>query len=74
MQYALKVLAKFRLLEWQRVDMADFLAWGRTTPYFQRQHALHGQDQPIDDWLLALVDSLIASGAAQRDGDWLLDR
>ena len=74
LQYALKVLVKFRLLEWQRVALDDFLAWGRVTPYFQRQHALHGQGQPMDAWLLALVDSLIASGAAERDGDWLIDR
>ena len=74
LQYALKVLMKFRLLEWQRVAWPDFMAWARATPYLQRQHALHGSDQSLDDWLLALVDSLIASGAAAREGDWLVDR
>lgn len=73
-QYALKVLMKFKLLEWQRVPLADFMAWARATPYLQRQHALHGQGQALDPWLHALIDSLVAAGAAERQGDWLLDR
>jgi glyoxylase-like metal-dependent hydrolase (beta-lactamase superfamily II) len=74
LQYALKVLIKFRLLEWQRVSLVDLLNWARATPYLQRQHALHGQDHPMDDWLLALLGSLVAAGAAQREGDWVIDR
>ena len=73
-QYALKVLLKFKLLEWQRVPLADFLAWARATPYLQRQHALHGDGAAIDPWLHALVDDLVAAGAAERQGDWVLDR
>jgi glyoxylase-like metal-dependent hydrolase (beta-lactamase superfamily II) len=74
LQYALKVLIKFRLLEWQRVLLGDLLNWGRATPYLQRQHALHGQEQAMDDWLMDLLRSLVASGAAQREGDWVIDR
>ena len=73
-QYALKVLMKFRLLEWQRVTRDDLRAWGRRTPYLQRQHALHATDQPMDAWLDDLLQSLVASGAAAVDGEWVIDR
>ena len=73
-QYALKVLLKFKLLEWQRVPLVDFMAWARATPYLQRQHALHGKGHAIDPWLQALIDGLVAAGAAEHMGDWILDR
>ena len=73
-QYALKVLLKFKLLEWQRVPLEALMAWARETPYLQRQHALHAAGQAIDEWLSSLLDSLVASGAAAREGDWVVDR
>jgi glyoxylase-like metal-dependent hydrolase (beta-lactamase superfamily II) len=73
-QYALKVLIKFRLLAWQRVALDDLLAWARATPYLQRQHALHGGPVAFDAWLLQLLDSLVAAGAASRQDGWVLDR
>jgi len=72
--YALKVLIKFRLLAWQRVALDDLLAWARATPYLQRQHALHGGPLPLDAWLLQLLNSLVASGAAARQDGWVIDR
>ena len=73
-QYALKVLLKFKLLEWQRVQHDTLMAWARSTPYLQRQHAVHGGGQDIDPWLQGLLDSLVASGAATVQGDWVVDR
>ncbi len=74
LRYALKVLIKFRLMEWQRVPREELLRWGRATPYLQRLHARHGEGVILDDWLLDLIGSLVAAGAAQTSGDWVLDR
>jgi glyoxylase-like metal-dependent hydrolase (beta-lactamase superfamily II) len=72
--YALKVLIKFRLLAWQRVQLADLLAWARATPYLQRQHRLHGGGLAMDDWVLTLLDRLVAAGAAAHADGWVWDR
>jgi glyoxylase-like metal-dependent hydrolase (beta-lactamase superfamily II) len=73
-QYALKVLMKFKLLELQRVRLDDFMAWAHATPYLQRQHALHSPAVPLHDWLDQLLDSLVTSGAAERQDGWVVDR
>ena len=67
--YAAKVLLKFKLLELQRVPQADLYAWAARTPYFRTLHASHFPDTgPIGLWARALVDDLVRSGAALRDG------
>lgn len=71
MRHALKVLVKFKLLEWQRVAFNDLLAWSRKTPYL----ATH---LPIDteaavDWLKLLLSELERSNALRVDGQWILN-
>ena len=46
-------------------------AWLAATPYFGMLHAGHFSAEPAEDWALALVDALVQSGAARREGDWL---
>lgn len=73
--YAAKVLLKFKLLELQRVAEAELLAWAGATPYFRLLHARHfadGDDLPA--WVTALVDDLLRSGAAAREGPVLANR
>ncbi|WP_369861252.1 MBL fold metallo-hydrolase, partial [Acidovorax sp. HMWF029] len=69
--YAAKVLLKYKLLEWQQITMADLTAWAQDTPYFGMLHQRHFGDQPEGEWLLSLVDDLVRSGAAVRQGDVL---
>jgi glyoxylase-like metal-dependent hydrolase (beta-lactamase superfamily II) len=69
--YAAKVLLKYKLLEWQQITMADLTAWAQGTPYFGMLHQRHFGDQPEGEWLVSLVDDLVRSGAAVRQGDVL---
>jgi len=71
--YAAKVLLKYKLLEWQRIPLADLHAWARATPYFGALHARHFGDQPQAQWLQGLADDLVRSGAARREGDGLVN-
>jgi len=70
--HALKVLLKFKLLEWQRVPLAGLFDWARATPYLVGLHQRSGHG-PFEAWLLALVDDLVRAGVAARDGDWVLN-
>lgn len=72
-RYGLKVLLKFRLLEWQRAPWAEFLSWASHTRYLVDLHARHAGEQPFADWLRRLLEELAASGAARLDGDWVFD-
>lgn len=68
LRYALKVLVKFKLLELQRVSQASLCDWAANTPYVAAQHRQHGSGEPLEAWLGALVDELVKSNAAARDG------
>ncbi|AVO41549.1 MBL fold metallo-hydrolase [Simplicispira suum] len=70
-QYAAKVLVKYKLLEWQQIAVADLQAWAAATPYFVLLHARYFADQPQAAWLQGLVDALVRSGAATRQGTQL---
>lgn len=72
-QHALKVLLKFKLLEWQRQPIAGIHAWAREVPYLRHIYAQHHADQPFEAWLDDLIDALCASRAARRQGDDLID-
>jgi len=64
--YAIKVLLKFKLMEFQSLPLNDFLAWAIQTPYLQLMH--HQKDGDISTWILSMVERLVASGAARIDG------
>ncbi|GHC97137.1 hypothetical protein GCM10007320_51680 [Pseudorhodoferax aquiterrae] len=73
--YAAKVLLKFKLLELQSIGEAALLDWARRTPYFQTLHVRHFADTgPIDAWGATLVEDLLRSGAAAREGALLVNR
>jgi len=71
--YAAKVLLKYKLLEWQRIEQPELEAWAKATPYFGQLHATHFADQSEREWLDSLVDELLRSGAARREGSLLLN-
>lgn len=66
--HAAKVLLKFRLLEVQRAEFLDLVAWAEATGYFQLVRERWFADIPAAAWVAQLVDDLIRAGAARRDG------
>jgi glyoxylase-like metal-dependent hydrolase (beta-lactamase superfamily II) len=71
--HAGKVLVKFKLLELQRMEQAELLAWARSTPYFNHVHSRYFSDSSDAAWIGALVDDLVRSGAARRQGKDVLN-
>ncbi len=71
--YAAKVLLKYKLLEWQRIRLPDLHAWTSATPYFGAMHQRHFGDRSQEEWLEGLMDELVRSGAARREGDVLVN-
>jgi glyoxylase-like metal-dependent hydrolase (beta-lactamase superfamily II) len=71
--YAAKVLLKYKLLEWQRISLPDLRAWTDATPYFGTMHQRHFGDRSQAEWLEGLMDELVRSGAARREGDVLVN-
>jgi glyoxylase-like metal-dependent hydrolase (beta-lactamase superfamily II) len=69
--HAMKVLIKFKLLEWQSVAFDGLLAWARSMPYMSAVHRRFAIDMPLDDWLAALTAELEKAGAARREGPML---
>ncbi len=66
-RYAAKVLLKFKLLELQSLPLADLLQWAQGTPLLhQIYQSSSPAGQPFQDWVLALLDELVRSGAASR--------
>ena len=72
-RHAAKVLIKFKLLEWQRIDQPALLAWTETTPYLALLHARYFAQDALADWLEDLVDELVAVGAARRGAGLLFN-
>ncbi|MDP3865897.1 MAG: MBL fold metallo-hydrolase, partial [Rhodoferax sp.] len=67
-RYAAKVLLKFKLLDARSLPLADLLQWARATPLLQQIYPSGAAaGQPFQDWVLALLDELVRSGAASRD-------
>ena len=69
--YASKVLLKFKLMEFQSVSLSDFVTWAAQCSYLQ---LIKPNDQSdVHMWLLTVVDQLIQSGAARKDGPLLIN-
>src|SRR5450830_523434 len=66
--YATKVLLKFKLLEVQGLELAAFIAWAHATPYFLLIFNTHFPELDFSVWVEQLIQDLVRSGAASRDG------
>ena len=67
--YAAKVLLKYKLLELQRVPLAALTASAVHTPYFSTLYTTHfAESADISTWGKRLMDDLVLSGAAERNG------
>ena len=71
-RYAMKVLIKFRLLEWQQIDWDDLKTWALSTPYLAQVMPAHVQ--AADTWLNELLNELQAAQALERTGSTILNR
>jgi glyoxylase-like metal-dependent hydrolase (beta-lactamase superfamily II) len=67
-QYAVKVLLKFKLLEVQALPLRDLLAWAGASAYFGLIHQREFAHVPFAAWVEGLVADLVRSGAASYDG------
>jgi glyoxylase-like metal-dependent hydrolase (beta-lactamase superfamily II) len=68
-----KVLLKFKLLEWQRLPLAELVAWAQRAAYFSIVHSRWFAGEPLEQWIVQLAESLVRSGAARREGEWVLN-
>ncbi len=76
-RHALKVLLKFKLLEWQRVQRAEMDQWSQRTPYI-RLLATEGSSTPFTlEAAAAFLDPFLAelerSRALRIEGDWVIN-
>ena len=71
LQHAAKVLLKFKLLEVQRIGLTDLRAWARGTDYLVRLFGGLGGTENLSQNVDDLVQSLVASGAASLQDDWV---
>jgi glyoxylase-like metal-dependent hydrolase (beta-lactamase superfamily II) len=71
--HAAKVLLKFKLLELQRLRLPEFIDWARATPYFAMVHGRWFAGVPLEQWIMQLTESLVRSGAARRQGEYVLN-
>jgi glyoxylase-like metal-dependent hydrolase (beta-lactamase superfamily II) len=71
--HAAKVLLKFKLLELQHLSLAEFTQWAAATTYFGMVHQRWFSDIEQSAWIAQLADDLVRSGAAQREGEYLVN-
>jgi len=65
--YAAKVLLKFKLLEFQKVKLTDFLVWADSVEYLKLLYARHANGESYNAWFIDLCKSLEKSGACILD-------
>jgi len=68
LQYAAKVLLKFKLLELQHVEQAGLLQWVQAMPYFKAMFGQLYADLSLEEGVNLLVQDLVRSGAATVEG------
>jgi glyoxylase-like metal-dependent hydrolase (beta-lactamase superfamily II) len=71
--HAMKVLIKFKLLEWQSISEAEFFQWAERTPYFSVVHARYFEPGERREWLDALLAELMRSRAVDRVGERIVN-
>ena len=72
-RYALKVLVKFKLLEWQTISKAELLAWGHKTPYLRNFMPAESTPQADRAWLDAVLNDLARSGSLRMEGERVIN-
>lgn len=70
-RHAVKVLIKFRLLEWQQITRQHLLDWADSTPYLQ--NARNTAEEERRRWLEELLLELQRSGALRLQDDLVIN-
>jgi hypothetical protein len=71
-RHAVKVLIKFRLLEWQAIERCELLIWARKTPYLSNSMPT-GSVQQENEWLDRLLTELERSKALRLEGNLVIN-
>jgi glyoxylase-like metal-dependent hydrolase (beta-lactamase superfamily II) len=71
LRHALKVLIKFKLLDWQRVEREPLLQWAMKTPYLSRH--MPRSIAECREWLDRMLDELHQSRALAFEGDMVVN-
>ena len=71
--HAAKVLLKFKLLELQRISLADFTQWSAASAYLRNLHESHFAQEAFAVWIDRLLDDLVRAKAMQRLGPELIN-
>lgn len=69
-RHAVKVLIKFRLLEWQQITRQDLLSWADSTPYLQDNRNNGGERR---HWLEQILLELQRSGVLRLQDDLVIN-
>ena len=70
-RHAIKVLIKFKLLEWQQISYSALLAWSEATPYLTL--FMPAEPAAADTWLRQLLSELERSSALRLEGSQILN-
>lgn len=77
-RHAVKVLIKFKLLEWQQTDIAQLINWFRETPYFRTIAPSDGMNstdsKSVATYLHGLLHELQKAGALEIVGHSVRNR
>lgn len=71
-RHAMKVLVKFKLLEWREVQLSDLYQWALNTPYLAQAMPTEAVEREL--WLEELLQELAQSGALERSGQQISNR
>lgn len=71
--YAAKVLLKFKLLEFQRIRLEDFLIWGDATQYLGMLFEKYAEGKSFDAWFFDLCKSLEKSDACTIVDEYIIN-
>jgi glyoxylase-like metal-dependent hydrolase (beta-lactamase superfamily II) len=71
--HAAKVLLKFKLLELQRIRLADFTQWSADSAYLRNLHESHFAQEEFAAWIDRLLDDLVRAKVMQRMGPELIN-
>jgi len=71
--YAAKVLLKFKLLEFQKIKLIDFVQWGHATQYLTMLFGKYAEGKSFDTWFFELCKSLENSGACAMDDEDIIN-
>jgi glyoxylase-like metal-dependent hydrolase (beta-lactamase superfamily II) len=66
--HGMKVLIKFKLLEWQSLPFEELARWAESMPYMRAVHSRFFPELPLRSWLENITAELVKSHALGRDG------